>query len=431
VKPGALEICNGIDDNCDGGPTEEGASNCLRFTATPTGTGWGRREPTGASAPPRAPGPLPGATDCNDEDVAVSPLRTEAATHRRQLRRADRRGDDRDACDRDERCTGPARGRPPAIPGSAVLHGAQPGSRILQRRGRRLQRPDRRGRRRRCTDWYMTTTATLGSPGTPGACARPRGLPGPGDRLGELQRPGRGIPRGAPRPSTARTDDCDWLDGRGGGGRGCSTLYLDLDGDSWGAVGSNKCLCPWGLPATRPRRGLDCDDQDASVKTRAAERCTAAGFPRKDEDCDGSTDEEKRHGVHEPFPGPGRGHLGQPERGEVPRQAMGEYTATRSGDCCDLDTRACRQTGWFTQVNACGSFDNDCSNTAERTVRFGQRPMHRLGHRTAACWSRAGRGPPSRTAARPGTTSRGMRLLLHRVGLLLRPRVIPADPGCH
>jgi len=103
------------------------------------------------------------------------------------------------------------------------------------------------------------------------------------------------------------------------------------------------------------------------VNPGAAERCTAAGFPRKDEDCDGSTDEENATGCTNHFRDQDGATWGSQSEVKCLCQAQGEYTATRSGDCCDLDPRALPgQTGWFTQVNACGSFDYDCSNTAER-----------------------------------------------------------------
>jgi hypothetical protein len=70
IRPGATEICNRLDDDCDGRVDEEGATP---FYADADRDGYGdaaRVVATGCRAPARA---TADATDCDDGDAAVSP----------------------------------------------------------------------------------------------------------------------------------------------------------------------------------------------------------------------------------------------------------------------------------------------------------------------------------------------------------------------
>jgi len=72
VNPGVTEVCNGIDDNCDGNADEEGATGCANYYEDVDGDGYGVGDPMcmcGASGTVRAL--VPG--DCGDDDVAASP----------------------------------------------------------------------------------------------------------------------------------------------------------------------------------------------------------------------------------------------------------------------------------------------------------------------------------------------------------------------
>src|SRR5438132_5704829 len=71
--PGATEVCNGIDDNCNG-QIDEGVK--LTFYADADGDGYGNANVTtlACSAPS---GYVSNSTDCNDANAAVHPGATE------------------------------------------------------------------------------------------------------------------------------------------------------------------------------------------------------------------------------------------------------------------------------------------------------------------------------------------------------------------
>jgi hypothetical protein len=67
VNPGATEVCNGIDDNCDGN-TDEGVENTYYADADGDTYGDAGSTTMACSAPE---GYVSDATDCNDADGAV------------------------------------------------------------------------------------------------------------------------------------------------------------------------------------------------------------------------------------------------------------------------------------------------------------------------------------------------------------------------
>ncbi len=72
VNPGAVELCNGVDDDCDGVTDEGDASDAPTWYADSDGDGYG--DPAASAAACSAPsGYLLDATDCNDASAAVNP----------------------------------------------------------------------------------------------------------------------------------------------------------------------------------------------------------------------------------------------------------------------------------------------------------------------------------------------------------------------
>ncbi len=74
VHPGVQEICNGMDDNCDGTTDDEGAPGCVEYSLDNDGDGYGVAGETRCLCQPTAP--YTGTQkeyDCDDEDKGVYP----------------------------------------------------------------------------------------------------------------------------------------------------------------------------------------------------------------------------------------------------------------------------------------------------------------------------------------------------------------------
>ena len=229
VNPGALEACNGLDDDCDGQQDGEDSQGCVVFFRDHDGDEFGTPADWKCLCAPEGEYLQNVAGDCDDDDATINPNAVET-------------------CDgKDQNCDG-------------------------------LQDPeDTAG----CDPWYFDFDGD--SWGTDlekclcGAQGYYRALL-PGDCY-DLD--SKVFPGGA-EICDSKDNDCDGeTDPQGA--PGCENWYVDQDGDTWG-TGSFQCLCESdGLyRATRPD---DCDDLDAEVHPEAAEQCDG-----QDDDCDGVTD---------------------------------------------------------------------------------------------------------------------------------------------
>ncbi len=76
VNPGATELCNGIDDDCDGTVDEDDAADASTWYADSDGDGYGDASSTTAACSVPS-GYVADDTDCDDGDAAVSPAGAE------------------------------------------------------------------------------------------------------------------------------------------------------------------------------------------------------------------------------------------------------------------------------------------------------------------------------------------------------------------
>jgi len=227
VRPGALEWCNGIDDDCDGEVDEAGAQDGVAVFGDTDGDGFGDPAdvlvacgvPEGYSAEP---------TDCDDTDPLVHPDARESCG-----------GDDED-CDGqvDE---GDA---DDALTWFADLDG----------------------------DGYGDGAATVT------ACLLPVGaVPNAADCADDDP----AVNPGAVEQCNGVDDDCDLVVDQAGSA-GESQFFADADGDGYGVASSTlwACLAPsgWSLLAG------DCDDGDPATNPGAVESCADVD----DLNCDGS-----------------------------------------------------------------------------------------------------------------------------------------------
>jgi hypothetical protein len=160
------------------------------------------------------------------------------------------------------------------------------------------------------------------------------------------------VPRaGEPEICDGLDNDCDGETDEGEDIGGCKMFYKDEDNDGFGVEG--KCLC-FGAGSFRAVNGGDCNDQDNTVYPQAMEICDG-----KDNDCDGETDEEGALGCVVFYADIDKDGFGGNES-RCLCKAEGVFTAMVSGDCNDQDG----------SVNPsaherCNQVDDDCDGIAD------------------------------------------------------------------
>jgi hypothetical protein len=149
-------------------------------------------------------------------------------------------------------------------------------------------------------------------------------------------------------------DNCDTLVDEPGAG-GCVQQYLDQDFDGYGTDAA--CVCA-GTAGYAVQDG-DCEAGDPNVNPGEPEVCGDA----VDNDCSGATDEPEAQGCLDYWrdgDDDGYGVLGD---GQCLCGPEGEYTALQYGDCDDLDGE-----NFPGGVEVCDGQDNNCAQGADEGV---------------------------------------------------------------
>ncbi len=229
VNPDADELCDGLDNDCDGETDEDSALDVLAWYADDDGDGFGDASNSVAACMAPA-GFLGDSTDCDDSDAAVNPDASELCN-----------GVD-DDCDGDTDEDDAA--------DASIWYADSDG--------------DGYG------DLASTTTA----------CAAPVGY---GSDHADCDDGDPGVNPAADELCNELDDDCDG-DVDEDDAIEASTWYADLDGDGFGGVMTTVAAC--SMPSGYLATASDCDDGDPSINPDASERCDGA-----DNDCDGDVDE--------------------------------------------------------------------------------------------------------------------------------------------
>ena len=232
VHPGAPEVCDEADQDCDGA-TDEDATDAPTWYADSDGDTYGDdTSPVVACDAPA--GTLPSGGDCEDHDAAVHPGAEEICD------------------DIDQDCDG------------IIDDGATDAP---------LWYTDADG------DGYGGDTAVAQCDAPPGATASPTDCD---DTLAAIH------PGATEVCDEANVDeDCDGLADDGDtAATGKTRWYRDADADTFGSAATSTTACD--LPSGYVADASDCDDADATVSPAAAEVCDPAD---SDEDCDGLADD--------------------------------------------------------------------------------------------------------------------------------------------
>ena len=280
INPGKPELCNGRDDNCDG-TTDEG---CIPYFRDSDGDSYGDAGDVAvATAPP--PGYVMNREDCDDNDANINPGATEICNG----------VDDNCDLDIDEGC--------------ATYYRDADGDSYGD-----------------LNDSLIDTSPPAGFVANSDDC----------DDADELTYPG------APEACDEADNDCD-----GNVDEGCPTQYRDADGDGYGN--------PAGPTTTVPQSGYvanagDCNDAIAGINPGAMETCNSV-----DDNCDGTIDE----GCGTYYRDADGDTYGDPGDVTTATSQPPGYVST-SGDCNDDDN-----TVYPGASELCDGKDNDCDTQTD------------------------------------------------------------------
>jgi len=230
INPDATELCDGVDNDCDGDSDEDDAADTTPWYADDDSDGFGDADSsTDACAVPT--GHVDNDTDCDDDDATINPDATELCD-----------GVDND-CDGD----------------SDEDDAAD------------------------TTPWYADDDSDgFGdADSSTDACEVPAGHVANNTDCDDADA----------TANPASTELCDGVDNDCDGdtdeddATDVATWYLDGDGDGYGDAGSTTTGC--AAPTGYVDNDTDCADRDPSVNPGATELCD-----RRDNDCDGDTDED-------------------------------------------------------------------------------------------------------------------------------------------
>ncbi len=283
VFPGAAEICNDRDDDCDGTVDNQDAAGCVDFVRDEDGDRYGLDG--GVACLCHAEG-LYSATeigDCNDVEVSIHPSALEVCNGLSDDCDSITDGQDALGCSlfwRDE---------------DQDTYGLGGDYMCL------------------CAETLPYTSAITGD------CND-----GPG---GESEHPA------AVEVCNGLDDNCDGRTDEEGAS-GCTVYFKDADDDSYGDADDPRCLCsgPEGHYTALDATEGDCNDSFSLIRPGADEYCNGV-----DDDCDGNTDEQDAIGCINYYVDEDGDGFGSPAGTLCLCGASEPYTVDVGGDCDDVN----------------------------------------------------------------------------------------------
>ncbi len=292
INPGAAEVCNGIDDNCDGN-TDEGLT-FITYYADADGDTYGDAASSATTCDGAPEGYVADATDCNDADAAVNPGATEICNGI------------------DDNCDG------------NIDEGVQ-------------------------NTYYADMDGdTYGDAGSSTmACSAPEGYVADATDCNDAD---GAVNPGATEVCNGIDDNCDGNTDEGVQ----NTYYADADGDTYGDAGSTTIAC--STPEGYVSDASDCNDADAAVNPGATEVCNGI-----DDNCDGNTDEGVQNTYYADADGDTYGDAGSTTMAcSTPEGYVSDAT-----DCNDADGAV---NPGATEV--CNGIDDNCDGNIDEGLTF-------------------------------------------------------------
>ena len=366
VNPDATELCNSVDDDCDGTVDEDDAAAALTWYADADGDGYGDPATT-AMACDEPSGFVADSTDCDDGDAAVSPSAAESCNGVdddcdgdtdegvQATFYADVDGDGYgDASDTLEACTLPSGhsaddtdcddGDAAVNPGATELCNG-----VDDDCDGNTDEDDAAD----ALTWYADDDADGygDAAAITVACAQPSGHVADSTDCDDDD---DDVYPGADETCDGVDEDCDGsvdeeaID--------ADTWYADADGDGYGdsTAGVADCTQPSGTVAVTGAADSDCDDGDAAINPAATELCDGA-----DNDCDGDTDEDDADDAATWYADADGDGYGDAASTSVSCAQPSAFVADNT-DCDDGDAAINPAA-----TELCDGVDNDCDGTVD------------------------------------------------------------------
>ena len=298
----AAEICDGVDNDCDGQTDGNDTSDCIQVWPDKDGDGYGQGVSQCLCEVP--PGHATQGGDCNEDNASVNPGKPEVCNPIEKI---------------DEDCDGET-----DEDGAIGCQSWYPDADSDGYGGIALEQ---------CT----CDTPIEGYISTGGDCndADPTINPETEEACNEID------------------DDCDGETDEEAS-KGCTVHYLDQDQDGFGLSSKIRCLCgPVGLYTTTD--GGDCNDKVSTIHPTALETCN-----NLDDDCDGTVDAEGIQGCGLFHRDQDQDGYGDPLDVKCLCAPKAPYVVTNGDDCADADPAI--HPG---ATELCDGVDNDCDGQTD------------------------------------------------------------------
>ncbi len=365
IHPGADEICDGLDNDCDSSIDEPSATDASTWYADADADGYGDADVTDTACD-QPSGYVADSTDCNDDAASANPVGTEVcdgldndcngtvddgATDDATWYLDDDGDGFGDSASSQSACTQPTGYVLDATDCDDADAAVHPDSdELCDGLDNDCDGDTDEASATDASTWYADADGDgYGSAVyTTTGCDQPTGYVGTGDDCDDTD-------AGA---SPGETEVCDDVDNDCDGSTDessaadATTWWYDNDGDGWGGSASSKTQCdqPTGYEVT----DSDCDDTDADVNADAIEVCDG-----QDNDCDGTVDGADATDVSTWYADDDGDSYGDPDSSADACDQPTGYVAD-SSDCDDADG-AVRPDA----TEVCDGVDNDCSGTAD------------------------------------------------------------------
>ncbi len=381
VRPGATELCNGTDDDCDGDVDEDDAADAATWYADSDGDSYGDASST-TPACSQPGGYVADSSDCDDASASVNPAATELCdgidndcdgtvdeddASDADLWYADSDGDSYgDSGSTDVACYQPSGYVADASDCDDSDSAVNPGATELCNSvdddcDGTVDEDDAAD----AATWYADSDGdSYGNAGsTDRACYQPSGYVADASDCDDGD---AAVNPAATELCNSVDDDCDGTVDEGDAAD-ASTWYADADRDSYGDAGASTTAC--SQPSGHVADATDCDDHDDDINPGATELCN--GY---DDDCDGSTDEASAADADTWYADADADGYGDPGRSTVACDQPSGYVSD-SSDCDDGNgsTYPGASDSWYDGVDSdcAGNDDYDQDADGHRHASYG------------------------------------------------------------